>query len=56
MLDICATVISHNNVENNRYEKVMQSLINQEYTNFHIVFIDDFSSDGTYESTKKFID
>ena len=56
MLGICATVVSHNNAENNRYAKVIQSLINQEYPNFHIVFIDDFSNDGTFESTKKFIE
>ena len=55
MLEICATVVSYNNFEDHRYVKVMQSLINQDYGNFHIVFIDDFSNDGTLEATKEFM-
>ena len=41
----CITVPSHNNVQDNRYLRSMLSILKQDYTNYHIVFIDDFSED-----------
>ena len=52
---MCVTVMSHNNIENNRYKKVMQSILQQDYGNYHIVFIDDNSDDGNLESTMEFM-
>lgn len=33
----------------------MQSIIQQKYLNYHIVFIDDFSSDANMEMTMKYV-
>jgi hypothetical protein len=41
----CLTVLSHNNIQNNRYLKAIESIVHQKYNNYHIVFIDDASSD-----------
>lgn len=41
----CVTMLSHNNIQNNRYLKVIRSILQQEYDNYHIVFIDDLSDD-----------
>ena len=55
-MPFCVTVLSHNNIENNRYVKVMQSILQQEYENYHIVFIDDMSTDQTLAETKKYLE
>ncbi len=39
-------------MQNDRYKKVLDSITAQNYTNYHIVFIDDFSSDETLNRTK----
>jgi glycosyltransferase involved in cell wall biosynthesis len=39
-------------MQNERYKKVLDSITAQNYTNYQIVFIDDFSSDATLASTK----
>lgn len=44
-------MISQNNKEGKRYEKSILSIIQQEYSNFHIVFIDDNSQDDTLKLT-----
>lgn len=49
----CVIVISHNNIEHNRYYKVLQTIRYQDYENYHIVFIDDESDDATFPETKK---
>ena len=54
-LPMCVVVLSHNNVEDNRYKKIMQTILYQNYTNYHIVFIDDFSIDGTLEATQQYV-
>ena len=43
----CFTVIGRNNTQNDRYLKSLKSILMQNYTNYHIVFVDDFSSDNT---------
>ena len=55
-LPLCITIMSHNNVGQERYQRVMLSLLNQEYSNYHIVFLDDNSDDGNLEKTKEFMD
>ena len=44
---MCVVVLSNNNIENNRYQKVLDTIKYQEYENYHIVFIDDVSVDDT---------
>jgi glycosyltransferase involved in cell wall biosynthesis len=41
-------VPSFNNAANNRHINNMNSIIMQEYSNYHVVFIDDASTDSTY--------
>jgi glycosyltransferase involved in cell wall biosynthesis len=45
-LPFCIVVPSFNNTEGNRHFKNMRSILMQEYKNYHIVFIDDASTDG----------
>ena len=40
-------VPSYNNVDKQRHILNINSIIMQEYSNYHIVFIDDASTDGT---------
>lgn len=47
----CVTILSHNNIQNNRYIKVMKSIVMQKYDNYHIVFIDDNSDDNNMNGT-----
>lgn len=42
---MCITVMSYNNNENKRNIKALQSILQQEYDNYHIVFVDDDSND-----------
>ena len=48
----CVIIISHNNVENDRYLKNLQTIKYQNYQNYHIVFIDDDSTDDTFDKVK----
>ncbi len=50
------TVIGRNNVQNNRYEKLVLTLLQQEYQNYHMVFVDDASTDGTLVRTKELME
>ncbi len=47
----CVTVLSHNNIQHDRYLKAMKSIVMQEYQNYHIVFIDDMSDDNNMNAT-----
>ena len=51
---MCVVILSNNNIPNDRYKKVLDTIAQQEYKNFHMVFIDDVSSDDTYEQTIKY--
>jgi hypothetical protein len=42
---LCVTVLSHNNIQNNRYLKLIKSIAQQKYENYYVVFIDDHSID-----------
>ena len=52
-LPFCVTIMSHNNIQNNRYKRVMLSLTNQQYSNYRVVFLDDNSDDGNIEGTRR---
>ena len=54
-MHFCVTVLSHNNIQNNRYIKVMKSIVQQKYENYHIVFIDDFSTDNNMNGTIEYM-
>ena len=43
---------SYNNIDHDRYKKVLKTIFYQEYSNFHVVFIDDASTDETFTQTK----
>lgn len=55
-LPLCININSHNNIQNERYKKVLDSVTAQNYTNYQIVFIDDMSDDGTLAATKKYLE
>lgn len=52
----CLVVPTMNNGQDFRYEYNLQSLINQNYTNFKIVIIDDASRDSNFELIRAFVD
>lgn len=54
-LPFCLTVMSRNNMEQGRYWKVLETILQQKYSNYHIVFIDDFSIDDTLHQTMKYL-
>ena len=54
-LHFCIVVPSYNNVEKNRHINNINSILMQEYKNYHIVFIDDASTDGTGEQVEQFL-
>ena len=37
------------------YKWHLDSIFSQEYTNYHVIYVDDFSSDHTHDYTKKYI-
>ena len=49
---ICVVILSHNNIKNERYKKVLYSLYLQNYTNYRTLFIDDASTDGNLRIIK----
>ena len=46
-LPFCVVVPSYKNVANDRYRHNMNSIIQQDYSNYRIIFIDDASEDDT---------
>lgn len=52
-LPMCVCIFSHNNEQNNRAKKIIRSIVRQKYDNFHIVFVDDSSTDHTLSETMK---
>jgi glycosyltransferase involved in cell wall biosynthesis len=54
-LPFCIVVPSHNNADNDRHIKNMRTIIMQDYSNYHIVFIDDASTDRTGEQVAEFM-
>ena len=54
-LPMCITVMSYNNNENKRNIKALQSILQQEYDNYHIVFVDDDSNDYNSEISIQYL-
>ena len=52
---MCVVVLSNNNIGNDRYKKVMDTIKMQIYDNYHVVFIDDVSTDNTFNATKEYV-
>jgi hypothetical protein len=52
----CIVVPSINNGQGFRYEYNLQSILNQNYSNFKVVVIDDVSNDGNFELLKIFVE
>ena len=48
-------VPSSNNVQNFRYEFNLRSILNQNYTNFKVVVVDDASPDHNFEIITQFL-
>lgn len=46
-LPLCININGRNNLQNERYKKNLDSVTSQNYKNYQIVFIDDFSDDRT---------
>ena len=54
-LPLCVTMMSHNNIQNLRYKRAIESVLQQNYSNYQLVFIDDVSDDDTLLATKKIL-
>jgi glycosyltransferase involved in cell wall biosynthesis len=52
---MCVVVPTRNNAYNHRYVYNLQSILNQNYTNYKIVIIDDHSDDGTGVLIQKYL-
>lgn len=51
----CIVVPTYNNVNKDRYLKNIKSIVMQDYKNFHIVAIDDASTDNTGALIKRYL-
>lgn len=49
-------VPSYNNIQDDRYKANLKSIIMQNYSNYHVVFIDDVSEDGTGQKVQEYAD
>lgn len=47
--------MGRDNIEDNRYRKVLKTIKQQNYTNYHIIFIDDASTDQTFEKSEEYM-
>lgn len=54
-LPFCIIVPSYNNAKNFRYEYNLQSILNQDYSNYHVVIVDDASPDLTGLHIQRFL-
>lgn len=54
-LPFCIIVPSFNNAKNFRYEYNLQSIFNQDYSNYRVVIVDDASTDNTTALIKHFL-
>lgn len=54
-LPMCLISSTRNNAKDYRYEYHLQSILNQNYSNYQIVIIDEGSTDGTPQIVRKFM-
>lgn len=52
---ICVISIAKNNAKDYQYEYNLQSILNQNYSNYKMIIIDQGSTDGTKDLIKKFM-
>ena len=53
-MPICVVVPSYNNADKRRYFHNINSILQQDYENYRVIFIDDASDDGTGELMKQY--
>lgn len=53
-IPFCIIIPSYKNQD--KYLRNLNSILQQDYDNYHIVYIDDASKDGTAEKVKSYID
>lgn len=55
-MPFCIVVPTFNNAIKERYLNNIKSIVMQDYSNFHVVVIDDASTDGTGALIKAYLD
>lgn len=55
-LPFCLVIPSYNNAESRLYMRNLDSIFMQDYSNYHVVYIDDASPDKTGEYVNKYIE
>lgn len=55
-IGICVFVPSYNNAKNRLYLRNLDSIFQQEYQNYHVVYVNDASTDGTGEYVKLYME
>ena len=55
-LPICVVVPTFNNVDGDRFKINIDSILNQEYSNYRVIVIDDLSSDKTGEAINYYLE
>ena len=53
---MCVFVPSFNNVKNRLYLRNLDSIFQQNYKNYHLVYVNDASTDGTGEYVQAYMD
>ena len=48
-------ILSYNNVKDERYKLMLNSLFRQEYNNYQVIYIDDASPDKTGEVVQNYV-
>ena len=54
-IGICVYIPSYNNGKNRLYLRNLDSVFQQEYQNYHVVYVNDASTDGTGEYVKQYM-
>ena len=55
-IGICVYIPSYNNGKNRLYLRNLDSVFQQEYQNYHVVYVNDASTDGTGEYVKHYME
>ena len=53
-MPICVVIPSYNNFANIRFMFNLKSVLDQDYSNYHIVYVDDNSNDNTGNYAEKY--
>ncbi len=54
-LPFCLVVNSYNNFKNGLIYRNIDSILQQNYTNYHVIYTDDHSNDSTGEKVKEYL-